>query len=213
MAEKITDWLIQPMDQMDLQPLLAGQVAPWRRFVDTSAPLVLATVRRIFTKYGRTGSAAEHEDVSQEVYLKFARDDYQLLRRFDPTKAKLSTFVGVVTRSTAIDYLRKLKPAADDIDDHAEKLAASTNGFGAHDAPSFTSYGSTTASIFKALPNNLISDKQRHILCLLYDHDLDPEDVAKQLGVETQTIRSAKHKAITKIRQHLANMPEAERPL
>jgi len=201
------------MDQMDLQHLLAGQAAPWRQFVETSAPLVLATVRRIFAKYGRPGSAAEHEDISQEVYLKLARDDYQLLRRFDPTKAKLSTYVGVVTRSTAIDYLRKLKPTADDIDDHADKLAAPTDGFSTNGMLSFASQEATTDSIFKALPENLISEKQRHILCLLYDHDLDPEDVAKHLGVETQTIRSAKHKAITKIRNHLANMPEAERPL
>ena len=116
------------MDQMDLQKLLAGQSAPWRQFVDTTAPSVLATVRRIFARYGRKGSPTEHEDVSQEVYLKFARDDYQLLRRFDPAKAKLSTFVSVVARSTAIDYLRKLKPAADNIDDHAEKLASTDHG-------------------------------------------------------------------------------------
>ena len=201
------------MDQMDLQKLLAGQSAPWRQFVDTTAPSVLATVRRIFARYGRKGSPTEHEDVSQEVYLKFARDDYQLLRRFDPAKAKLSTFVSVVARSTAIDYLRKLRPAADNIDDHAEKLASTDHGIQPGSAQGFGHQTSIKDSVFKGLPASLISDKQRYILCLLYDHDLDPEDVAKQLGVETQTIRSAKHKAITKIRAHLASIPEAERPL
>lgn len=198
---------------MDLQKLLAGDSAPWRQFVNATAPSVLATVRRIFARYGRNGSPTEHEDVSQEVYLKFAREDYKLLRHFDPAKAKLSTFVGVVARSAAIDYLRKLKPAAEDIDDHAEKLASTDHGTQPCHTPGFGHQTSIKDSVFKGLPASLISDKQRHILCLLYDHDLDPEDVAKHLGVETQTIRSAKHKAITKIREHLASMPEAERPL
>ena len=69
----------------------------------------------------------------------------------------------------------------------------------------------SAGKMLHALPPGLLSAKQHSILALLFDHDLDPDDVAKHLGVEVQTIRSAKHKALTKIRNHLASLPEAER--
>ena len=187
---------------MDISALQNGDASAWRDFVEGFAPLVLSIVRRTFAKYGRTGAEEEIEDISQDVFVKLSRNRCDLLKRFDPARAKLSTFVGVVTRSTAIDALRRLKPVAEDIDDHADHLAA----------PGQAQGGDSASNMLASLPSGLLSDKQEMILSLLFDADLDPEEVAGRLGVEVQTIRSAKHKALTKIRNHLSSLEEHERP-
>ncbi len=199
------------MDQIDLENLLAGQMADWRQFVEISAPVILTTVRRIFARYGRNGSPDEHEDISQEVYLKLSRNDFGLLRKFDPTKAKLSTYIAVVARSTAIDYLRKQRPEADDIDAIAEKIAIPFNNFDGGGDPAKAPAETGILATLNALPPALLSERQQKILSLLFDQDLDPEDIAEKFGVATQTIRSAKHKAITKIRRYLLAAEADER--
>ena len=45
-----------------------------------------------------------------------------------------------------------------------------------------------------------LSDRQKVILKLMFDEDMDVEDIAEKLGIAAQTVRSAKHKALTKLR-------------
>ena len=52
------------------------------------------------------------------------------------------------------------------------------------------------------LPEALLSPRQREILAMLYDREMDVADIAKMLGIDPQTVRSAHHKAMLKLRAH-----------
>src|SRR6202023_4425433 len=52
------------------------------------------------------------------------------------------------------------------------------------------------------LPDALLSPRQREILAMLYDREMDVAEIARTLGIDPQTVRSAHHKAMVKLRAH-----------
>jgi RNA polymerase sigma factor (sigma-70 family) len=52
------------------------------------------------------------------------------------------------------------------------------------------------------LPEALLSPRQREILAMLYDRDMDVAEIARALGIDPQTVRSGHHKAMIKLRAH-----------
>jgi len=52
------------------------------------------------------------------------------------------------------------------------------------------------------LPEALLSPRQREILALLYDRDMDVAEIAAKLAIDAQTVRSMHHKAMVKLRAH-----------
>ena len=52
------------------------------------------------------------------------------------------------------------------------------------------------------LPTDLLSPRQREILAMLYDRDMDVSEVAATLQIDAQTVRSMHHKAMLKLRVH-----------
>ncbi|MCG3198740.1 MAG: hypothetical protein GHCLOJNM_03245 [bacterium] len=51
-------------------------------------------------------SPEDAEDVFQEVCLRLAKDDSRLLREWDPNKAPLSGYLGVITSSVCLSFLK-----------------------------------------------------------------------------------------------------------
>jgi len=47
-----------------------------------------------------------------------------------------------------------------------------------------------------------LSGREREILAMLYDRDMDVAEIAGALGIDPQTVRSAHHKAMIKLRAH-----------
>ena len=69
----------------ELDALARGDKEAWEAFVRRYAGLVAAAVR------GVAREAAEVEDLAQEVFVRLCKDDFRLLRSYDPTRAGLST--------------------------------------------------------------------------------------------------------------------------
>jgi RNA polymerase sigma-70 factor (ECF subfamily) len=136
-------------------------------------------------------SGIEIEDIFQEVFVRLVKDDFRLLRTFDPNRATLSTWLTIVSRSTAIDCLRRrrlntVSLEAGQIGAAPESEQSPTSG----DAPEAT-----------GLPMHLLTDRQRLVLQMLFDDELTVEQVARRMGVDEQTVRSTKHKALTRLRE------------
>ena len=130
---------------------------------------------------------AEIEDLAQEVFLRLCRNDFRLLRSYDPARAGLSTWITIVARSTARDALRRHRPVAVPIDAVPEGLLAVE----------------PVEPVRKLkLPEALLSPRQREILAMLYDRDMEVADIAAALGIDPQTVRSTHHKAMLKLRAH-----------
>ena len=165
----------------ELDALARGDKGAWEAFVRRYAGLVAAAVR------GVAREAAEVEDLAQEVFLRLCKDDFRLLRSYDPARAGLSTWMTIVARSTARDAMRRYRPVLTPIDAVPEgRLAVDP-----------------VEPIQKLkLPDALLSPRQREILTMLYDREMEVAEIAAALGIDPQTVRSAHHKAMVKLRAH-----------
>ena len=165
----------------ELDALARGDKGAWEAFVRRYAGLVAAAVR------GVAREAAEVEDLAQEVFFRLCKDDFRLLRSYDPRRAGLSTWITIVARSTARDAMRRYRPVLTPIDAVPEgRLAVDP-----------------VEPIQKLkLPDALLSPRQREILTMLYDREMEVAEIAAALGIDPQTVRSAHHKAMVKLRAH-----------
>lgn len=175
------------LNAIPLKKLTAGDKPVWDRFVALAAPLLRGVIRRTLLRSRAEGHTA---DVMQEVFLRLCRDDFRLLKTFDARRASLSTWLGVVATSSSIDFLRRQRMDTVALDDVGEG-----------------DLGGVTQPSPRALdlPPNLLSARQALILKMLFEQDLPVEDVAKLLRIEAQTVRSLKHKALTRLRAALAD--------
>jgi RNA polymerase sigma factor (sigma-70 family) len=165
----------------DFDELLRGEKGAWEAFVRRYAGLVVTAVR------GIAREATEVEDLTQEVFVRLCKDDFRLLRSYDPARAGLSTWITIVARSTARDAMRRYRPISVPIEAVPEgRLAIDP-----------------VEPVRKLkLPEALLSPRQRQILTMLYDREMDVAEVAAALGIDPQTVRSAHHKAMVKLRAH-----------
>ena len=163
------------------EALLRGEKAAWDAFVRRYGGLVVAAVR------GVAMAQPEVEDLTQDVFVRLCKDDFRLLRSYDPTRASLSTWITIVARSTARDGLRRRRAEAVPLDAVPEAQLAID----------------PVEPVQKLkLPEALLSPRQRQILAMLYDREMDVAEIARALGIDPQTVRSAHHKAMVKLRVH-----------
>ena len=163
------------------ETLLRGEKAAWDAFVRRYGGLVVAAVR------GVAMAQPEVEDLTQEVFVRLCKDDFRLLRSYDPERASLSTWITIVARSTARDGLRRRRAETVPLDAVPEAQLAID----------------PVMPVEKLkLPEALLSPRQREILAMLYDREMDVAEIARALGIDPQTVRSAHHKAMVKLRAH-----------
>jgi RNA polymerase sigma-70 factor (ECF subfamily) len=161
--------------------LLQGDKAAWDAFVRRYGGLIVAAVRGVAPPH------ADIEDLTQDVFIRLCKDDFRLLRTYDPARAALSTWITIVARSTARDGLRRRRGESVPIDAVPEAQLAVQ----------------PVEPVQKLkLPDALLSPRQRQILTMLYDREMDVAEIARALDIDPQTVRSAHHKAMIKLRAH-----------
>ena len=176
---------MHPLDQFDVARLLRADAAAWREFVHTAAPRLRAMVSRALAPAGR---AADVADVLQDIFARLCREDFRLLRTFDPQRGRLSAWLAVLTARAAVDHLRKVRAAPASLDAVPEPLVAPASG-------------ATALS----LPPDLLSPQQELILRLCYQDDLAVAEIAAVLRTQPQTVRAQRHKALERLRAFLAD--------
>ena len=170
-----------PPEPDPLATLLDGDKRSWTAFVRRYAALIVAAVR------GVAPTASDVEDLTQEVFVRLCKDDYRLLRSYDAARASLSTWITIVARSTARDALRRRRPNSIPIDTVPE---------------AYLKIDAVEPVPKLKLPEALLSPRQREILGMLYDGEMDVAEIAAALSIDPQTVRSAHHKAMLKLRAH-----------
>lgn len=168
----------------DLDRLVAGEKAAWDGFVARYAPVIFAAVRRKLAPAGRNDDA---EDVAQDVFIRLCARDFRLIRNYDASRAKLSTWLTVIAHSVSIDHLRRQKGATQSLDTVPEALLA---------------VNPPKDPIKIDIPPGLLSPRQALVLEMLYQREMDTAEAAEIMGVDPQTVRSTHHKALVKLRGH-----------
>ncbi len=176
--------------EVDLRACLGGDKAAWDAFVGSYAGVIHSAILRCTG--GRPGADLNAADLVQEVFVRLLKDDRRLLRTFDPARASLSTWLALVARSMAIDHLRRRRLDSATLGADVAAVAS---------APAGTAE-SAEAGIEQAdLPWHLLTARQRLVLRMLFDQRLTVGRAAALMGVDEQTVRSTKHKALSRLRE------------
>ena len=169
-----------------------GDAVAWNSFVRATAGIIHAAVRKANERNG--GSPNDTDDHVQEVYLRLLRENQRLLRTFDASRASLATWLTIIARTVVHERSRRAasRPVPLTLND----------GDGSHHAT--TTGASTLRDEGPDLPWRALSPQQQEVLRLLFHESLSVEQAAARLGVDQQTIRSAKHKALQRLRDELS---------
>ncbi len=174
---------------IELTACMQGDVAAWNQFCGETAGVIQAAIRRTAGAQLQDPALPDIEDLVQAVYLRLVKHDFRLLNSYDPAKSSLVTWLTLVARSTTIDALRRRKQPTVAIQEA--------------DAPVFRSDpgGDEPADLEQVAPLHLLTERQRLVLALLFEDEMTVPEAASVLGVEEQTIRSTKHKALEHLRK------------
>jgi RNA polymerase sigma-70 factor, ECF subfamily len=135
----------------------------------------------------------EAEDLTQDVFLNFWKQD-----KFDPTRAKLSSYLCLITRSRAIDKLRTRQTEKRSV----QKLQQNT--IPEMDLP--TPLDSVSLAEEQVIVRNSLaslSDRQRQIIELSYYQNLSQSAIAIQLDLPLGTVKTHARQGLIKLRQLL----------
>jgi len=176
-----------------VQALLAGDRQMWDAFVEYFRPVISSAVRKTFRAYCSYLDEADIEDVTQEVFLRLCKADYRLLRFYDSRRASLVTWLHIIARSMALDFLRRRPVEMGPLDDEVM------------DIPTEEEIAPPSIEI----PPEILSTRQRLVVHLLYEKELAVSNVAEMLSVDAQTVRSTRHKALVKLRRHFGVQSQA----
>ena len=167
------------MERDELDRLVAGDKATWDVFVNRFSGLIVAAVRRVV-------GPGDVEDAAQDVFVRLCKDECRLLRQFDPTRAGLSTWLTIVARSVAHDHVRRRRVPNQSLDETPEAALAVEPVIPDH----------------IKIPEGLLSPRQELVLSMIYKREMDVVEIATELAIDAQTVRSTHHKAMLKLRAH-----------
>ncbi len=172
----------------DLRACLNGDKRAWDAFVDRWSGVIYASV--LGTLGSRAGDAASSdiEDVAQNVFVRLVKDNYRLLSTYDETRSSLSTWLTLVARSVTIDCCRKRRLPTVPLDSRSDGATTEL----------------TEQKQLPQIPMHLLTSRQRLVLRMLFDEGMSVAEAAGIIRVNQQTIRSTKHKALSRLREFLS---------
>ena len=154
--------------------------------------LVRREQRRVYGLcYRFTGSAADAEDLTQDVFLKV----YRNLQSFDPARASLDVWLTALTRNLLVDHYRRsrLERASDSLDEplgegneaatRAERLPDPRGSQEQHVA-GLELRSRVQAALARVTP------ELREAVILRDLQDLDYREIAEVLGIPQGTVKS-----------------------
>ncbi len=164
---------------------LAGDPTAWEHLARTQHRKIYAICYRF------TGSAADAEDLTQEVFLKM----YRNLASFDPARGSFNTWLTTLTRNLLVDNYRRsrLERASDSLDEtydgeedgptRADRLADT----GRSQEQQYAGL-ELRAQIQAALKQ--VSPELREAVILRDLEDMDYKEIAEILGIPQGTVKS-----------------------
>lgn len=175
-----------------------GDRAAWEAFVDRYASLVSALARRMLQR--RTGQApdADVDEVASAVFLALLQGDRRLLRRYRP-EFRVSTYLGVITRTEVGRWLRAPSRRARSLDAHE---GTGTLADARAEEPSAALERTERAEALRGLREALaeLPSRDRLLLTLRYVEGLDYGEIAQALRVHRESVGPW----LTRARQRLA---------
>jgi RNA polymerase sigma factor (sigma-70 family) len=168
----------------------------WANFVRRYERLITSCVLKVLRRYGVVFSGEDLDDLVGDVWLALLRDDLRKLRQYDAARGfRIASFVGLVATNTTIDHLRARQAEATPLDELAEGHAA------LEILPRDTVEEREQVLLARAALQQLSVD-ERTFVRECFHAERSPEELARELGITTNTVYSRKFK----IREKLARI-------
>lgn len=146
-------------------------------------------VKSYLLKMGMNGTGAE--DTAQDVMVSM----WEKAHLFDPTKAKLSTWLFRIARNKFIDLTRKHRFPEVDVDDHLRDVAADDK------TDEATIANQESKAVAKAL--RALSPEQRQAVEASFFEDLTHSEASAKLQIPLGTVKSRLRLAFKALRKEL----------
>ena len=173
----------------------------WGEFVRRYERLITSCVLKVLRRYGALFTAEDLADLVGEVWLTLLRDDMKKLRQYDESRGfRIASFIGLVATNTTIDHLRARQADTHPLDEVMEQNAA----FGAI-MPRDTVEDHEQALLARRALDRLSVD-ERAFVVECFHAERSPEELARRLGITTNTVYSRKFKIREKLAKIVANL-------
>jgi RNA polymerase sigma-70 factor (ECF subfamily) len=171
--------------RMNILPLINGDADAWDAFVEEYGGNVYSQVIQVLSRRRGRADSNTVSDVVSDVFHRLIKNDFRLLRTYRPEKSPMPHWIGLVARSTALNWVRR----------------RSLNTVSMDEAPPIPA-DPAPAKTPVDLPEGLLSPRQALLLRMTFDGGLGTEEIAEKLQIDVQSVRSMKHVAIKKLRDY-----------
>ena len=174
-------------DAVLIEQVGARQVSALESVYDRHAGFVMGVALRVL------GNREEAEEVVQDVFLKL----WSSAIRYDPQRAKITTWLFAVTRNRALDFLRRRasRPAGRPLEAEPP-LADGSRGPEDDCAP-----GEHRAAVAAALAR--LPETQRQAIEFSFYRGFSHTEIARRTGAPVGTVKSRIHQGMGRLRQEL----------
>jgi RNA polymerase sigma factor (sigma-70 family) len=168
----------------------------WAEFVGRYERLLMSCVLKVLRRYGATFSREDLDDLVGEVWLTLLRDDMKKLRQYDATRGfRIASFLGLVATNATIDHLRARQAETSPLDEMLEDHLALRI-----DPPRCRVEQHEEVALARAALDQLSGDERAFVIDCFHD-ERAPEEIARALGVSTNTVYSRKFKIREKLQK------------
>lgn len=173
-----------------LQRVQTGDRSAFSELYDALAPLVFGAVKRVLR------DPAMSEEVTQEVFLEI----WKTAERFDPERAKASTWAITLARRRAVDRVRHEQSQRNRADDLSHQPVGKSVG------PEDTVVSSLdTERVTRALAQ--LPDDQREVIRLAFIEGLAHGAIAEQLDLPLGTVKGRVRGGLRRLRGLIGESP------
>lgn len=185
-----------PTDVELVMALRAGNKAALGTLYDRHAGLVYGIALKILK------NAQEAEDLAHDIFIRLANTT-----SYDPTRSSLRTFLGVLTRSRAIDRVRSQSNRTRILQQQASN---ERQGVAANRPLEYLFQHEQSQEIQAALAQ--LSAEQQEIIRLIYYEGLSQPQIADQLNLPLSTVKARARRGLLKLRQIFNQATEPQSP-
>jgi RNA polymerase sigma-70 factor (ECF subfamily) len=179
-----------------LRAVIRRDPGAWQAFFKRHERLILACLRRVYTRYHVFLPQEQLEDLVGMVCLDLVKDDYRKLRKYDPDRGyRLSSWIGLIATNIAHDALRRRGPPHTSTDDEDSPLAELRSGL--PDPLEVLNHKERVQILAEAVKHLTPTDQE--FIRLYYEEQQTPEEIAEASGVSVNTVYSRKNKVRGKL--------------
>jgi RNA polymerase sigma-70 factor (ECF subfamily) len=140
-------------------------------------------------------NAQEAEDLTQDIFVTFWESD-----RYNPDRGSLSSFLGLLTRSRAIDKIRQRTTANSFLSRWQQTITEESTSPSPLESASTQETQTNIQQAMAQLP-----EQQRQILELNYYQGLSHNQIAQSLNLTPGIVKSRLRQALTQLKTQLTN--------